>query len=429
MATIAPFRGIKFNRSTIGDWQPVIAQPYDKITPEMQGRYYDSSPYNYVRLILGREADRYTEAERTYQSWFADRVLVKDPAPALYPYYQEFEHRGEKRVRKGFVAVVELEEFEKGGILPHERTLSKPKADRLTLMRRTQKNLEHVFMLYSDPEDRIQKLFGPTCGRPPEMSVTDEYQTVHRLWTAPDPAAIGQARELMKQKVLFIADGHHRYETSLTYRNEMRQAHPGFTGREAFNYRMVTLINLADPGLLILPTHRLVFNLAGFDFDSFLAKSAEWFDVKKIAEAEIGPELKKRSAGHSFGVYNARGSSLLTLRDRSLLDRFVPRERSRDYKELDVTVLHSVIIEHLLGINPEKIEDYVRYEREPEEAVAKVKSGEFQLAILINPTRPEQVERVAQNRERMPQKSTDFFPKLVSGLVAFDIANGEVIDA
>lgn len=428
MANIAPFRGIKFNPAKVGNAQAVITQPYDKITPEMQCGYYDASPYNYVRLILGREDDRYAEAERTCGEWSNAGVLVKDSVPALYPYHQQFEHRGETRVRKGFVAVVELEEFEKGGILPHERTLSKPKADRLTLMRTTRKNLEHVFMLYSDPGEKVSQLFADVCRRPAEISVTDEYKTVHRLWTATDPGAIGKAREMMKQKVLFIADGHHRYETSLTYRNEMRQAHPGFTGREAFNFRMVTLVNLADPGLLILPTHRLVFNLSGFNFDSFLRKSGEWFDVTPVAEAEITPELKKRAGEHAFGVVSARGAGLLTLRDSSLVDRFVP-ERSRDYKELDVTVLHSVVIEHLLGITPEKIEDYVRYEREPEDAVAKVKSGEFQMALLVNPTRPEQVEKVAQHRERMPQKSTDFFPKLVSGLVAFDIANGEVIDA
>jgi uncharacterized protein (DUF1015 family) len=430
MANIAPFAGIKYNRAKAGDFNAIITQPYDKITPEMQNRYYQASPFNYVRLILGREADRYHEAEKNFSDWMTSGVLVKDPAPALYPYHQEFVIKGAKKTRKGFVAVVELEEFEKGGILPHERTLSKPKADRLTLMRQTKKNLEQVFMLYFDPADRIAKLFEPTSAQPPEIAVTDEYQTNHRLWTVSEPETIRQVKELMKNKVLFIADGHHRYETSLNYRNEQRQSNPGFTGKEAFNYRMVTLVNLADPGLLILPTHRLIYNLPGFDFDQFLNRTEEFFTVKKTGEAEIGQALNKGSNQHTFGAFSKQsGGYLLTLKDRSLVDRFVPKERSPDYKQLDVTILHSVIIENLLGIRPENIEDHVRYERELEDAVRKVKTGEFQLAFLINPTRPEQVEKVAQNRERMPQKSTDFFPKLVSGLVAFNIAQGEVIDA
>lgn len=430
MATIAPFPGIKYNRSKVGDLNLVITQPYDKITPEMQTKYYDVSPYNYVRLILGREADRYAEAERTFNDWVSSSILVKDPIPAFYPYHQEFKRKGEAKVRKGFVAVVELEEFEKGGILPHERTLSKPKADRFTLMRRTKKNFEQVFMLYADPEDRIQKLFARACAQPPERTVTDEYETNHRLWTVTDRDSIRQVKDVMKNKVLFIADGHHRYETSLNYRNEARREYPGYQGSEAFNYRMVTLVNVADPGLLILPTHRLIFNLGEFDFDRFLKRSGEFFAAKKVSESEIVEGMKTGSNQHTFGLFTKQGGSyLLTLQNRSALDRFVPTERSRDYKELDVTILHSVLIENILGIKPEQIEDYVRYEREFEDAITKVKNGESQLAFLLNPTRPEQVEKVAQNRERMPQKSTDFFPKLVSGLVAFEIGNREVIDA
>lgn len=429
MANIAPFAGIKYNRIKVGDLNAVITQPYDKITPEMQSRYYESSPYNYVRLILGREADRYTESEKTLKEWMNKGVLVKDKAKALYIYHQRFTVSGETKTRKGFVAVVELEEFDKGGILPHEWTLSKPKADRLNLMRQIKKNLEQVFMLYSDPDDRINRLFEPVCSKPAEIEVTDEYGTRHQLWTVADSKVIRQVKELMSDKVLFIADGHHRYETSLCYRNEERQRNPNFTGKEPFNYRMVTLVNLADPGLVILPTHRLVFNLKGFDFNGFIKRTGEFFKVKKIAETEIGQKLKNGGDLQTFGMFSEEGCYILTLQDRSLVDRFVPKERSEDYKRLDVTILHSVIIENLLGIQPERIEDYVRYERKLEDAVGKVKAGEFQIAFLLNPTRPEQVEKVARNKERMPQKSTDFFPKLVSGLVAFDLDSTEMIDA
>ena len=329
-------------------------------------------------------------------------------------------------MRRGYVAACELAEFDEGVVLPHERTLSKPKADRLNLMRTCRANFEQIFLLYPDEKGEVDALFAPFTAEDPDIHAKDDYGVIHRVWTVEDPKVTARVRALMKDKALVIADGHHRYETSLTLRNEMRAKHPDFTGSEAFNFRMMTLVNLFDEGLVVLPTHRLIFDLENFKTEEFLSKAKQYFHVIKVPRDELAHELGQKKDGHAFGLYDGRETYLLSLRREESVARFTP-DRSDEYRRLDVTILHSMIVESLLGIAKERIEDHVRYEREPDRAFERVSSGEFQLAFLMNPTRPDQVKAVAELGERMPQKSTDFYPKLVSGLVLFDIAEGETI--
>jgi len=417
MAEIRPFRGIRYNREEIEEIASVITLPYDKITPELQERYYNRHPYNYVRIVLPKEDNRYELAKERIEEWQKNRILIRDEKPAFYLYYQEFERDG-RHLRKGLVAALRLEEFEKGIVLPHEKTLSKPKEDRLKMMRATRKNLGHVFMLYSDKEDRINRAFEHTTQRPPEIEVRDEFGITHRLWKEEDSEVIEEVKGLMRDKVLLIADGHHRYETSLSYRNEIKKTNPDPLA--PFNYRMVTLVNLFDPGLLILPTHRLIFNLKELEMGRVLEEMGKYFHLEEIAAEKIKDRLKELASLHSFGMYTLQGSYLLTLKDESVLEEFV-KNRSQEYRTLDVTILHSLIIENILGIPSEKVEEHIRYEREAGEAMEKVRKGEFQIAFLLNPTKATQVERVARQKERMPQKSTDFYPKLASGLTIFDL--------
>ena len=433
MPVIAPLRGIRYNPRRVPDLDKVVTQPYDKITPRMRDDYYQRSDHSFVRLIQNREENPYAASKGTFEQWLADGVLMKDPHPAVYPYRQVFEHNGRRRIRRGLICLCKLEPFEGGSILPHERTLSKPKEDRLNLMRTTAKQFEQVFMLYPDDEDRVNKLLAPIWKWTPEVEVTDEYGTTHCLWSVSDPKTIRLIQNVLRPKTLVIADGHHRYETALNYRDEMlkKTEHP--TGREAFNYRLVTCVNLDDPALVILPTHRLLGNIVDFSLNDFLSKARVYFGIAKISTDEIPRRLSastKRSGRqlHNFLLYaDPEKTYSLMLRPESGFDNFFSPERSADYRSLDVALLHTVLLERVLGVKPEVIENHVSYERDWKTALSQVDKGAAQFAFLLHPTRPEQVRRIAENRERMPQKSTDFFPKLISGLVCFDVDEKEQI--
>jgi len=418
MADIRPFRGIRYNPAKTADQDKVITQPYDKVSPEMKQGYLAADPHNFVRLIL---PDGYEASAATCRQWLAEGVLVRDPEPALYVYHQEFTALGETRVRKGFVGVLHVDEFEKGTVLPHERTLSKAKADRLSLTRATRKDYEQIFMLFSDPEREVDRLLEPAGD--PDIRATDEYGVVHRAWTVTDPATIARVRAKLADAVLLIADGHHRYETALNFRKEVEAAEPGLAPDAAVRFKTCAFINVADPGLVIFPTHRFLANLGDVDWGAKLALLAAAFKVTPVAPADAEEALRAAAGGNAFVLHAGKARTwLLELADRRAVERAVGPERSADYKALDVVVLHSVVIESIFGVTPENIENHVKYERDWRTAVARVDSGEFQAVLLMNPTRVEQVRRLSELGERMPQKSTDFYPKLISGLVFHDIA-------
>jgi uncharacterized protein (DUF1015 family) len=421
MPQIKPFRGIRYNSEKIKRLSDVITQPYDQISNEMEQQYKERNPYNFVRLILTKYAEghdrekEYKDAKKFTNQWFKEQIFVQDNNEALYPYWQEFSV-GEKRyLRKGFMCLVRLEELGKGNILPHERTLSKPKADRLNLLRATQKDLEPVFLLYTDPKNTVNSLLEKECIKSPLIEVKDDRDVVHKVWSVQNQTMTKQIADSLKNSIFVIADGHHRYETAFTYKNELKN----ISEDNPAQYKLITLVNIEDYGLVVLPTHRLIKNIKEFNPHVFLKKVQEVFEVKHTNRDTIESDLGKAKV-HAFGFYSPKESAILKLKSPDVMEQYLP-DRSKEYRGLDVAILHTLVIETMLGVAPEHIEEHVRYERGADATMKRVDSGEFQCCFLMNATKPEQVKRVAENKERMPQKSTDFYPKLISGLVFYDI--------
>lgn len=429
MAEIRAFKGIRYDPAKVSV-EAVVTQPYDKITPEMQAAYYEASPYNVVRLILGRkepgdsnEANVYTRAADFWGRWLEAGVLVEDARPAIYASAQSFELEGRMVRRRGFAALVKLEPFGSGVIFPHERTFGKYKDDRLRLMRATRANFGHVFMLYSDPARTISRMLEALEGRgAPEVTV-EATGVRHTLSAITDPGAIGTICDVMADKQLFIADGHHRYETAVNYRDEMRAAQ-GEGG--AYDWRMVTVVNMEDEGLVIRPTHRLVRHLAAFDPAQVPGKLAPFFRVGGCPLEALPARIQPDDEGEArLGLYTGGETGLvLTLTDSDRLAEVVGGDAPGPVLELDVTVLHSLILEHVFGMPSEQQNEVgnIRYVAGFDEGVEGVRSGKYQAAFFLNPTRVNQVRAVATSGAVMPQKSTDFYPKLLTGLVMRRIA-------
>ncbi|MDN5294038.1 MAG: hypothetical protein PWQ91_1139 [Eubacteriales bacterium] len=430
MATVVPFRGVRYNLEKAGNLADLVTPPYDVIDAEGQKMYHEKSPYNVIRLELGykypddsEENNRYTRARDTFRRWLAEGILRHDPRPAIYLYQQEFDARGERKVRTGFIAGVKVEDYSKGVVLPHEETLPKHKADRLELMRHCLANFSPIFGLYSDPDHAVDSLLEQAKGgRAPDMEVTDENGIVNRLWVIDDPEVVARVVAMMADKKIYIADGHHRYETALAFSKEMEAK-----GQPGYDYIMMTLVNLYDRGLVVFPTHRLVYNLTNFNLDALVANLQENFMVEELPAGTELPEVLRRleEAGRqtaAFAMYAGGGRYfLLTLKDRAVMKDLVP-DRSEAWRNLDVTILHTLILEKYLGIGSQQRaeESNLVYTRDEEFAVREVDKGNFQLAFLMNPTRVEEVTAVAEGGEKMPQKSTFFYPKVITGLVIND---------
>jgi uncharacterized protein (DUF1015 family) len=439
MAEIFPFRAWRYDTHRVRP-ADVVTQPYDKITPEMQERYLAASPYNFIRVEKGvpqpgDSADQnvYTRAAATLDDWIREGILVHDAAPGIYPYFQEYTVPGtnHRRTRKGFIALGRLEDYSAGVVFPHERTLPGPRADRLELLRRTQTQTGLLFLLYPDPERKTDKIVNEAARREPLVELTDENGVIHRLWALADLDAVAALARVMAEKKLLIADGHHRYETALAYRDECRAA--GSTDPNAPSEKaMMALFNTEGEGLTILPTHRLVSGVAGFDFEAFrrrLAPQFDWYaypfaDVaeREAALAEFRRDLEGRGrTRRAIGAYAGGGGFYLFLLKNELdLDRRLP-DLSPAERRLDVVLLHRVILERGLGITQKEVsgEKQVGYERELEAALAAVDTGRAQLALLLNPAHICQVTDAAFAGRVLPEKSTDFYPKLLSGLTLY----------
>ncbi len=435
MAVIRPFRGIRYNLERIGDLSHVITQPYDRIHDAEQARYYELSPYNFVRIILGKRTPHDSETDNVYtrarcygQTWLAEGILVRDERPSLYVLEQSFTTPdGRARTRRGLAAALQLTPFEEGTILPHERTLSGPKVDRLNLTRATAFAWEHIFILYPDENNQVNEVLQPYLEAHPPVVAREmviETAVEQRFWAVDDPAVIGAVMEEMAPKRnLIIADGHHRYETMLNYREEMRRQHPDAPADAAFNFTLVTLVSMSDPGLVILPTHRLVHSYGRMSGKEALERAKEYFDVTPMADrAAMEQALREAKPLHPrFGFYDG-AYAVLTLRDPAILERILP-DRAPDWRLLDVSVLHELFIERVLGIDKGAVErkENLDYLRDPNPGYRAVDEGKAQFLIVMNPTRMEQVRACTAAGEKMPQKSTDFYPKVISGLVMMPI--------
>jgi len=435
MIKIFPFRGIRYNKEKVGDLSLVVTQPYDKIDDELMEVYYKRSKYTFTKIIRARvepdtpQDNRYTRAREFMYQWLRKGILFRDPVPAIYPYYQEYTLRGVQRVRKGVTLLVNLRETE---IKAHERTLEGPKADRLNLMWATGAHTGHIFILYPDPEGRVNAILDrKASSEPPIAEAKDDFDAVHKLWAITEPDAIAEVAEILKPHRLFIADGHHRTETAINYMKAMDLLGWEAVGTETPENCMMTLISMEDPGLEILPTHRFVHSVEGFDKEELLRNLKEYFIIEEVSscEASMGAarihELKMKDGFdkglHVMAVFFKDGSSaLLTLKDEQIMHDLLPPDRSPTWRTLDVNVLHALILEKFLGIDAEKLarETNVEYFREADKALKKLETDpRGQAVFLLNPTRVSQVRDVALANERMPQKSTDFFPKLIDGLV------------
>jgi uncharacterized protein (DUF1015 family) len=426
MAQVFPFRGVHYDERTVGKLTDVVAPPYDRVPDDVQAALYARHPYNIVRITKGtsepgdgEKTNVYTRAARTFDAWMRDGVLVRDAAPALYVYHQEYTFGGERLTRKGFMALAQLQPEK---VHAHEKTLKGPKEDRLRLMRATEANLEHVFMLYSDTQRRADRVLADaTTGTPPSMVAEDADQNAHRVWRITDPRVIRGVQDGLADKELYIADGHHRFETSVNYMRECLDAGWAPGGVESFDKRLMTLFNVAEPGMSIRPIHRLIHGIPGFDPGEFLSRATERFAVTRYPSFDAMEAATRAGAGrHTFGVYARGACATLALRDEKTMDELISAEWSRDYKRLDVSILHAAILEPLFGIDARALEEQtnITYSVTLEKGRKGVDSGAEQVFFLLNPTGAEEVVSVADHGEKMPQKSTDFYPKLLTGLVA-----------
>jgi uncharacterized protein (DUF1015 family) len=413
LATIHPFEPYRYSPQA-GDPANLLTQPYDKITPAMQARYLAASPYNLVRIILGekhaQDSDTnnvYTRAATYLNDWIRDRILARDPAPALYAYFQEFTlpDSGERLTRKGFIGIGKVEDYSANIVFRHEQTLSGPKKDRLELLRHTRAHFGQIFMLYEDPASAIDSLLDEAAAQPPLTTVLDEDGVRHTIWPIADPERIARIGSLMADKKLLIADGHHRYETALAYRNEN-------PNDPAAQFVMMTLVNMHSPGLRVLAGHRVLRNLENFNAQRFFehAVNARWSVAASPSLEALKDRMSKRNpAMVQIGVI-APGELRLMQRARKENDL------------LDVPILHQEILAGLLNVSEEAVreEKYIKYIRGIDAAAAEVANG-AQVAFLLEPTPIDAMARIAFSGGVMPQKSTDFYPKLLSGITTYKL--------
>jgi uncharacterized protein (DUF1015 family) len=478
MAQVYPFPAYRYNGSRVA-FDRVLTQPYDKISPAAQEKYYAADPHNLIAVEKGRVFpgdapghNVYTRAAEALESWIRDHVVAKDSEPSFYAYTQEYSVPGteERRTRRGFIGAGKLEEYSAGVVFRHEHTLSGPKADRLELLRHTRTHTGQLFMLYSDEQRRVDNILADVeASAAPATELHDEYGVVHRLWVVSDTAKIAAIQEAMASQKLVIADGHHRYETALTYRNERRNERqhergaaagqssspshvqedsslagqqdslsPGESNPDApYERAMMTFVNTRSEGLTILPTHRVVANVPDFSWPIMRRYLEPWFTAEEFpfandagkaeARARFLRRLVEARDSRAIGVYptaepGKRAYYVLTLRGGANLAQLLPGV-SPLQRELDVVLLHEGILEPALGITPQAVtaEKNLTYEREAAAALDAVDRGAAQVAFLLNPCDVEQVMRIATSGEVMPQKSTDFYPKLLSGITMYRV--------
>ena len=441
MAQVYPFRALRYNPSLVR-LEDVVTQPYDKINPAMQQAYYQRSPYNLVRIILGlpelfdspADGGVYTRAARDFASWREAGILTQESEPCIFAYSQQFAVPGTSGPlieRRGFIALGELYDYAQKVVFRHEQTLSKPKSDRLNLLRATRAHFGQIFMLYSDPGLSAESLLFNSSAAP-DIEVTDEYDVLHRVWRVGDPNTIKLLTTALRDKKLIIADGHHRYETALAYaREHAPEAGTAHARRNSYLLPqppypeaavMMTFVNMDSEGLVILPTHRVVHGLSGFAPSDFLERAGRYFEIDAVMEedpSDLTARLKTEQGRTAFIAVTPQGRHLLRTKSDAAAE--VLGDISERQRALDVVLLHALVLERLLGITPEAIRNqtHVHYLRDAAEAVEQVAQGEANAAFLMNPVSLDQLREVAFAGEVLPQKSTDFFPKLLSGLAIY----------
>ncbi|MDP3879978.1 MAG: DUF1015 domain-containing protein [Dehalococcoidales bacterium] len=431
MAEIRPFRGVHYNQSRVDDWSEVICPVYDIITPQQREELYLRSDYNFVRLEHTRELpqdtnadNKYTRAAATLEQWLKQGVLEIDSIPAIYLHDQYFTLHGRKYRRRGIIVRVRLEEWERMIIRPHEGTLAEPRGDRLNLLWAIEANTSPILAMFEDPEQRLSSLLATQERNQPAISAPNIMGEAHVVRAITDPETIDQVCHILAEQPLYIADGHHRYESALAYRHESLARSPSASGDESFNFVMMTLVDFADPGLVILPPHRLARGISKSTLNELVPRLKALFEIEELPAdtADLWHRVEGSSTEENtprlviFGL-NGDCLSVLRLRDPEAASQMMPYFHSELYKKLDVSLVDHIILEKLLGIDSEKEKTSLAYVYDRQDAINRVTVQEYQLALLLKPVSPEVIKTIADVGDRMPRKSTYFYPKLPAGLI------------
>jgi len=428
MVDIVPFKGVRYDMERIENMSVVVTPPYDVISEAERDVYYGNSDHNVIRLSLGKEEkgdneknNKYTRAKRFLDEWMKEGILKRDDKNSLYIYEQEYSlPTGERKIMQGFICLVGLEDLESGHIYPHERTLPKPSEDRFRLIKAVRANISPIISIYSDAHNRINSVLKTEVKREPLLKFDDEEDIIHSLWIVQDEDTISRAVSGMKELDLFIADGHHRYETALKYSKETDGSN---------KHVMMLLVDMNEGGISILPAHRLLRNVRKMDEEELESRLLEHFDLEvfRFDGDELSQRRKmfehmwEKSDGRAFGMYTGTNKYyLLALKDDAIIDKEINKDKPRIWKELDAVILHSLIIDELFGVRDDssvKYEESIKFIKSRDTAIQAVYEKEYDVALFLNPTKISQVKNVGKTRTRMPQKSTYFYPKPLTGLV------------
>jgi uncharacterized protein (DUF1015 family) len=438
MIRITPFRGVFYNQKKFRDLSKLIAPPYDVISKEEQEKLYKKSPHNFIRLELSQEPDSYPAVAELLNEWLATGIFERDGSPAIYFLSHRFKLKsGEQKIRQGFFALTELQDLANGEIRPHEKTLDAPKEDRLKLMLATHAQLSPIFTLYSQAKQTLnQMLASEVAGVEPFIQIDQDNGDECRLWRIADAEAIKRTQEQMADQQLLIADGHHRYEATLSYRDQMRRQRGQWSGRESFNYIITYFANINDDNVVILPTHRLVRGYAHKPFLDLEEQLQTYFYVEQHPKTPEGKTSFLKALKMAARKHHVLGASfkrdprylILRLKNKRIMQRLA-KDLSAPLRELDVSTLHLLILEHILGMSPaEQVKgENIRYSQDEELVLQALEKEEYQAAFILNATKAEEIQAIVASGEKMPQKSTYFYPKLPSGIIVNKLDPDEVI--
>ena len=421
MSKVKAFQALVYNPERIEDFNNVVCPPYDVISPSAQESYRERSPYNLIHILLSRDSsgkDKYSNAASLFQEWLKDDILVRDAKPAIYFYSQQYVIRGEKKTRHGFISLLRLGDEKGSAVFGHENTHAEAKQDRFNLVKQVKANLSPIFVIFLDKKRIIQRLFHKYIwNKRPFIEVVDGEKTIHRLWRLDDPEVLEMVESSMESENMFIADGHHRYEVSCAYRNLMREKlGQNFSGEEDFNYCMSYFTNTDSRGLSISPIHRLFTLGKELDLNDFISRAKEYFDVDQVKDKVRFFFLLEKAgcSEHLIGVYKDGKYFLLRLKNIKILDRIIS-DKPKEYRTLDVAILNYLVLKNILDFDLDNLPN-VRYEPDAEEFVREVDADPMKIAFFLNPVKIEQIINVALGGDKMPPKSTYFYPKVLSGL-------------
>ena len=420
MAKIEPFRALVYNQGEIRSLSSFVCPPYDIISPTQQQYYHELSPYNLVHILLGKDIpgeDKYRRAKNIFKDWQKDKILVPDRSPAIYFYSQQYSLKGEKRTRLGFIARLYLEN-KNSTIYGHEHTHLEPKEDRLKLLKKVEANLSPIFVIFSDKKRLIQSTYQQYIqDKRPFIDIVDEEKIIHKLWRLDSSHILDNIKTKMQDEKIFIADGHHRYEVACTYRDEMKKRLGSQTEEAGFNYILAYFTNADASGPTILPIHRLVKLDHKFNLEIFRASIKDYFDIEEIKD-KIRFFFLMEKAGHSehvLGMYYNKKYWLMRLKNIKILDKIL-NDKPPEFRSLDVSILNSVVLKKILGLDLED-KKILTFSPHADELIGKVDSNTTSIAFFLNPVKVQQIISVALTGQKMPAKSTYFYPKVLSGLV------------